>query len=51
MAADARRRAFSDGERARTLVRDNDGWAWTVIFTVASLCWLSLGVLLLLSPA
>lgn len=50
MTAGVRRRASRDEGPVQTIVPDHDGWAWAVIFTMASLGWLSLGVLLLLSP-
>jgi hypothetical protein len=50
MTTGVRRRVFGDGRRIQALVLDHDGWAWTVIFTMSSLCWLALATLLLLTP-
>ena len=40
-AANARR----DGGRVEAVAQVNESWTWTVIFTIAMLCWLSLAVL------
>ena len=49
MTTDVRSKPRRDGGRVAAVARVNEGWTWTVIFTTAMLCWLSLAVLFSLS--
>jgi len=49
MTTDVRSKPRRGGGRVVAVVQVNEGWAWTVIFTTAMLCWLSLAVLFSLS--
>ena len=44
MSTDGRRSARRGG-RVEAVAQDDDGWTWTVIFTVTMLCALSLAAL------
>jgi hypothetical protein len=49
MTIDVRSNTRRDSGRAAAVAQVNEGWTWTVIFTTAMLCWLSLAVLFSLS--